>query len=80
MIIRGGVKKKKMVLLGGAHHKVATPPPPPVVVKVPIFWSKIFLCLESPETEKKIIRHESEIFPPPSQSQLCQIFPFEIRF
>ena len=48
-----GAAYKKVVLLGGAHNKVAYPPPPPrVVVKVPLFCGKVFVCLESPETEK----------------------------
>ena len=68
---RGGVKKK-LVLLGGAHHKVATPLPQ-LWWKYNFFLSKFFLCLESPETEKKLIRLESEIFQP----QLCQIFPLD---
>ena len=71
---KGRRQKKKVVLLGGAHHKVATPPSPSCGQSTSFFCRKIFLCLESPETEKKFIRLESEIFsPPPSPPQLCQI-------
>ena len=64
IMLRGGVKKKKLVLLGGAHHKVATPPSPSCGEGTNFFCRKIFLSLESPETGKKFIRLESEIFTP----------------
>ena len=75
---KGRRQKKKLVLLGGPNHKVATPPPLPVVVEVQVFFvEKFFFAYNPLKRKKKLSDLKVKFLPPPSQPQLCQIFPLD---
>ena len=76
---KGRRQKKKLVLLGGRDQKMATtPPPPPVMVKVQVFFvEKFFFAYNPLKRKKKLSDLKVKFLPPPSQPQLCQIFPLD---
>ena len=60
-----GRRQKKNGTFGWCPPQSGDPPPSPSCGEgTNFFCRKIFLGLESPETEKKFIRLESEIFTP----------------
>ena len=78
MSVRGGVKKKTCTFGWSRPQNGGPPPSPSSGQSTSFFCRKIFLCLQSPETEKKLSDLKVKFLPPPpSQPQLCQIFPLD---
>ena len=61
--------------MGGRDQKMATPPPSPSYGQsTSFFCRKIFFCLQSPETEKKLSDLKVKFLPPPLPTSIMPNF------
>ena len=75
----GAASKKKTCTFGWSRPQNGDPPPlPQLWSKYKFFLSKFFFMPTIPWNEKKIDQTwKWNFYPPPSQPQLCQIFPLD---